>query len=122
MSVSAEPEGRYADEKRADIKVSSQGYHIPIEIKREMHRGLWSAISNQLIARYTRELVSDGYGIFLVFWFGGTGQPVAGDGGTKPKTATELQERLQRTVPAGYEHKIAVLVVDCSLRPAGKVK
>ncbi|MDP2819445.1 MAG: hypothetical protein Q8O29_14500 [Polaromonas sp.] len=122
LSVSAEPEGRYADEKCADIKVSSQGYHIPIEIKREMHRGLWSAISNQLIARYTRELASDGYGIFLVFWFGGTGQPVAGDGGTKPKTASELQERLQRTVPAGYENKITVLVVDCSLRPAGKVR
>lgn len=122
LGINAEPEGRYADEKRADIKVCAQGYNIPIEIKREMHRDLWSAISNQLIARYSRELVSDGYGIYLVFWFGGTGQPVAGDGGTRPKTAVELQERLQRTVPAGYEHKITVLVVDCSLRPAGKVK
>lgn len=122
LGINAEPEGRYADEKRADIKVSAQGYNIPIEIKREMHRDLWSAISNQLIARYTRELASDGYGIFLVFWFGGAGQPVAGDGGTRPKTAVELQERLQRTVAAGYEHKIAVLVVDCSLRPVSKAK
>lgn len=120
LGISAEPEGRYADEKRADVKVSAQGYNIPIEIKREMHKDLWHAISNQLIAKYTRELASDGYGIYLVLWFGGAGQPVAGDGGTKPKTALELQERLQRTVPVEYQHKIAVLVIDCSLRPAGK--
>ncbi|MGH8805545.1 MAG: hypothetical protein ACREXN_12415, partial [Polaromonas sp.] len=120
LHINAEPEGRYADEKRADIKVSAQGYHIPVEIKREMHKDLWKAIQNQLIARYTRELASNGYGIFLVFWFGGTGQPVAGDGGTRPKTALELQQRLQQTVPGGCKHRIAVLVIDCSLRPAGR--
>ena len=120
LGISAEPEGRYADSKRADIKVSAQGYNIPIEIKREMHPDMWKAIQHQLIARYTRELASDGYGIFLVFWFGGTGQPVAGDGGTRPKTAAELQGRLQRTVPASHQHRITVLVIDCSLMPAGK--
>lgn len=120
LGISAEPEGRYADAKRADIKVSAQGYNIPIEIKREMHKDLWTAIQNQLIARYMRELTSDGYGIFLVFWFGGTGQPVAGDGGVKPKTVLELQRRLQLTVPAMHQQKITVLVIDCSLKPAGK--
>ncbi len=120
LGISAEPEGRYADAKRADIKVSAQGYNIPIEIKREMHPDLWKAIEHQLIARYSREVASDGYGIFLVFWFGGTGQPVAGDGGTRPKTAAELQDRLQLTVPASHQQKIAVLVIDCSLKPAGK--
>jgi len=120
LHINAEPEGRYADEKRADIKVSAQGYNIPVEIKREMHKDLWKAIPNQLIARYTRELASDGYGIFLVFWFGGAGQPVAGDGGTRPRTAMELQQRLQSTVPVDSQQKIDVLVIDCSLRPAGK--
>ena len=99
LGINAEPEGRYADQKRADIKVSAQGYNIPIELKLEMHKDLWKAIQHQLIAKYTRELASDGYGIFLVFWFGGAGQPVAGDGGTRPKTAAELQDRLQLTVP-----------------------
>lgn len=120
LHINAEPEGRYADEKRADIKVSTQGYNIPVEIKREMHKDLWKAIQNQLIARYTRELASDGYGIFLVFWFGGTGQPVAGDGGTMPKTALELQQRLQNTVSVESQNKIAVLVIDCSSRATGK--
>ncbi len=119
LGINAEPEGRYADAKRADIKVSAQGYHIPVEIKRDKHDDLWKAISNQLIPRYMRELASDGYGIYLVFWFGGTGQPVADDGGTKPKTALELQDRLQKIVPESHQHKIAVLVIDCAL-PIGK--
>ncbi|WP_411886161.1 NACHT domain-containing protein [Polaromonas sp. YR568] len=120
LTVNAEPEGRYADEKRADIKVLAQNHHIPIEIKRDQHPNLWKSISNQLIARYTREAASDGYGIFLVFWFGGAGQPVAGDGGAKPKTPNELEKRLQLTVPEELQHKISVLVIDCSLKPSGK--
>jgi hypothetical protein len=112
--VSAEPEGRYADEKRADIKVIATSHQIPIEIKREMHPDVWKAIPEQLIAKYGRELASDGYGIFIVFWFTGKLTAAPSDGGTKPKTPRELQERLVSTVPQDLLHKIAVLVVDCS--------
>lgn len=112
--VGAEPEGRYADEKRADIKVIATPYQIPIEIKREMHSDVWKAIPEQLIAKYGRELASDGYGIFMVFWFTGKLTAAPSDGGTKPKTPLELQERLTDTVPQQLRHKIAVLVVDCS--------
>jgi hypothetical protein len=112
--VLAEPEGRYADAKRADIKVMTDAHHIPVEIKREMHPDVWKAIGNQLIARYGRETASDGYGIFLVFWFTGQSMPAPNDGGTRPKTPKELQQRLSATVPESLRHKIAVLVVDCS--------
>ena len=112
--VNAEPEGRYADEKRADIKVIATPYQIPIEIKSEAHRNVWKAIPEQLIAKYGREVASDGYGIFLVFWFTGKLTAAPSDGGTKPKTPQELQERLTATVPQELRHKIAVLVVDCS--------
>ncbi len=114
IGIAAEPEGRYADAKRADIKVISIPHHIPIEIKRESHTDLWKAIREQLVAKYGRESASDGYGIFLVFWF--TGQLKASDGGTKPKTPQELQQRLIASVPEALKHKIAVLVVDCSRR------
>lgn len=113
LGVAAEPEGRYADEKRADIKVIAARYHFPIEIKCEWHPQLWKAVREQLIAKYGRETSSDGYGIYLVFWFGGQRMPVAGDGGTKPKTPKELQQRLAATVPPELRDKIAVLVVDC---------
>jgi hypothetical protein len=112
--VGAEPEGRYADEKRADIKVIATPHQIPIEIKQEMHREVWKAIPEQLIAKYGRELASDGYGIFMVFWFTGRLTAAPSDGGTKPKTPLELQERLAATVPHELRHKIAVMVVDCS--------
>lgn len=115
VGVSAEPEGRYADEKRADIKVIAPPHHIPIEVKRETHRDVWKAIPEQLIAKYGRELfASDGYGIYLVFWFTGNLNSAPSDGGSKPKTPQELQERLAATVPEELRHKIAVLVVDCS--------
>ena len=55
LGVGAAPEGRYADEKRADISVSFGGFNVPIEIKKSSHRNLWSAIGNQLIAKHTRD-------------------------------------------------------------------
>ena len=122
LHINADPEGRYADAKRADIKVMANRHHIPIEIKRDMHRDLWKAITNQLVAKYTRDPVSEDHGIYLVFWFGGSGQPVAGDGGARPKSALELQQRLQSTVSAESQHKVAVLVIDCALPPASKSK
>jgi hypothetical protein len=114
LDIVAEPEGRYADQKRADIKVIAAPHHIPIEIKRESHRDLWKAIRDQLIAKYGRESASDGYGVFLVFWFTGALGAAPTDGGTAPKTPQELQQRLAATVPESLRHKIAVLVVDCS--------
>lgn len=112
--VNAEPEGLYADHKRADIKVIYNAWQIPIEIKRDTHKDLWTAIHKQLIAKYSRETSSDGYGIYIVFWFGAHNMPAAADGGHKPKTAQELQQRLTDTVPKEQQHKIAVLVIDCA--------
>ena len=66
----AEPEVQYINKKRADIRVSCRDFQVPIEIKRNVHRDLWSAPRNQLIAQYTIDPNTDGYGIYLVFWFG----------------------------------------------------
>lgn len=118
--VLAEAEGRYADEKRADIKILAAPHHIAVEIKRETHPDVWKAIGAQLIAKYGREEASDGYGIYLVFWFTGAFKAAPTDGGAKPKTPQELEQRLTATVPEELRHKIAVLVVDCSQPPATK--
>ena len=32
LGIAAEPEGRYASEKRADIRVSGDGFNVPVEI------------------------------------------------------------------------------------------
>jgi len=102
------------DKKRADIGIASGLIHIPLEAKGEWNRDLWKAIDKQLIAQYCREPASDGYGIYLVFWFTGNLKAAPTDGGAKVKSPQDLQQRLTATIPEALKHKIAVLVVDCS--------
>ncbi len=111
--VDAQPEGQYAGDKRSDIRVAYEGCNVPIEIKKDTHRDLWSAIRSQLIAQYTRDVETSGYGIYLVFWFGEGGMPVPPTG-TRPTTPAELQKRLEGTLTAEEALKIAVLVLDVS--------
>lgn len=116
LGIDAQPEGRYADEKRADIRVSFGGFNVPVEIKRSSHRDLWSAVRNQLIPRYTRDPGAGGYGIYLVFWFG-RGHCQTPESGRRPQDAAELAERLRETLSRDEARKISICVVDVSSPP-----
>lgn len=114
LHIAAEPEGHYADDKRADIRVSfggANGFEVPIEIKKNTHTNLWRAIHDQLIKQYTRDPRAHGFGIYLVFWFGAdkTQLPPAGP---RPRTASELEERLRATLSSDEQRKISVCVID----------
>ena len=113
QGVDAQPEGQYANDKRADIRVSYEDFQVPVEIKKNMHRDLWSALRNQLIAQYTIDPNTDGYGIYLVFWFGKdrTQPPPSG---TRPANAKELKNRLEATLSPDEARKISVCVIDVS--------
>lgn len=113
LGVEAVKEGYYAKETRADIRVSFGGFNIPVEIKKENHRDLWTAIRKQLIDQYTQEPNTGGYGIYLVFWFGGKGVPLSA--GKKPVTATELEARLSEVLTSEERRRISVIVIDCSV-------
>ena len=115
LDVAVEPEGRYADDTRADIRVSHSDFNVPVEIKRCTHRDLWSAIRDQLIARYSRDPGADGHGIYLVFWFGGAAgsRPVAALG-SRPASAHDLRNRLQGTLSDQEQFRISVRVIDVS--------
>ncbi|WP_420462000.1 hypothetical protein [Candidatus Palauibacter sp.] len=116
--LDAAPEGRYADDKRADIRVAlGSGVAIPLELKKSTHREVWRSAEEQLIAKYTRAPESEGYGIYVVFWFGRdrtTVPPV----GRLPKTSSELKERLEARLSPEQRAKISIVVIDVS--PAGK--
>lgn len=115
LEVEATAEGRYADDKRSDIRLSVPGYNVPIEIKRSCHRKLWSAIHTQLIAKYTRDPGADGYGVYLVFWFGQAGGcRTTPRSGQKPKSAAELHTALLDTLSDSERRKISVCVIDVS--------
>jgi len=117
LDIDAQPEGYYAESKRADIKISfggTNGFNVPIEIKKDSHADLWRAIHEQLIPKYVRDPGADGHGIYLVFWFGGKGMPPPSDG-KKLRSAAELENRLRMTLTPEESHRIQICVIDCAL-------
>ena len=115
LHIDAQPEGHYADDTRADIRVAcggSAGFNVPVEIKRDRHRDLWGATHGQLIARYTRDPGAAGYGIYLVFWFGGDGMPANPAGTARPQTASDLETQLRATLSGAEQRLIQVCVMD----------
>jgi len=117
LGIDAQPESRYPDDKRADIRVSFggvDGFSVPVEVKKDAHKDLWRSIREQLISKYTRDPDTDGFGIYLVFWFGCKGMPLPHDG-KRPKSAKELKEKLFETLSLEERRKIRICVIDCSL-------
>ena len=114
--LDAQPEGQYANDKRADIRISCRDFQIPVEIKKNSHPKLWSALRDQLIAHYTRDSATDGYGIYLMLWFGEldeqrTPPPPAG---VRPKGPDALKARLEEALTPEEARKISVCAIDVS--------
>ena len=121
LGVEVQPEGRYANDKRADIRVSYASFNIPVEIKRSCHRDLWSAVRSQLIGRYTVDPATEGHGIYLVFWFGDTEgcPPTPPETGFPTVSSFELEDRLTLTLSADERRKIGIRVIDVSTPGSG---
>ena len=96
------------------MRVACRDFQVPIEIKKNTHRNLWSAMHNQLLAHYAQDPATDGYGIYLVFWFGADGTPPPPDG-PPPRSAGELERRLTDSLSAAEARRIAVRVIDVSV-------
>lgn len=113
-----EPEAHVADDKEVDITCSVGKLRLPIEIKGQWHRDLWTGADQQLDKLYTTDWRAEGRGIYLVLWFGkrsdnkklktlGRGKPV-------PNTPTELQEMLIANNRSAQEGKIKIVIIDCN--------
>ena len=114
LGIDGQPEGRYVNEKRSDIRVSYASFNVPIEIKVSSNPKLWSAIRTQLINDYSQDPGADGYGIYLVFWFGTEECKSPPGDAAKPENANDLLEGLTKTLSANERLKIAVCVIDVS--------
>ena len=114
--VDAQPEGRYANDTRADIRVACGDFQVPVEIKRHYHSRLWSALRDQLIAQYTSDPATGGYGIYLVLWFGDAAAPriPPPPSGSRPDGPEALQARLEQLLTPDEKRRISVCVMDVS--------
>ena len=104
-------EARHAGNTRADLRVSYGGFAVPIEMKREGHPGLWAAVSEQLVAKYTTLPAAAGHGIYLVLWFGGYHIP-KGPSDHRPVTPQEFRHALEETLPRDDTSTVDVRVLD----------
>ena len=110
-SVRAEPEGQHVNQTRADLAITAEEFRIPVEAKKNGHPDLWSAIENQLVAKYTLDPATGGYGIYLVFWFGAEHQRQRADG-ARPTEPQELEGLLRSSLSEDQARRIQVRVVD----------
>ncbi|MEL2241179.1 hypothetical protein PAS25_09245 [Leclercia adecarboxylata] len=117
LQIICEPEGHMVSSKRADIIISLPGIKIPIEIKRDYHRNVWSALNEQLDQLYTTNPDAAGYGIYLVFWFGAS-RPNAIPRPEKdtppPVNATTMEDILNEAVPMVKRNRLSAIVIDVS--------
>ena len=115
LGIDAQPEGVYAEDNRSDIRVAFAGFNVPVEIKRSCHSDLWTAIHDQLIAKYTRDPGAAGYGIYLVFWFGDTEKcrPTKCSGWT-PQKAEDVKSKILESLDDRERRLISGCVADVS--------
>ena len=92
------------------------GRILPIEVKHQYNRDLWTDWRTQLDRLYTRDAKAGGLGIYLVLWSGKSkGMPPFSNGiQERPKTAAELSSVLQSLIPGVDRRRLHVIVVDIS--------
>lgn len=109
--VTVAPESRHASETQSDIGAWCSDFKVPIEIKKNSHRELWTAIRTQLMGKYTTDPATSGYGIYLVLWFGAS-KTATRRNSKRPDTPEELRQLLEQELTADEARKISVAVLD----------
>lgn len=103
---------------RCDLRVSYGTVDVPMEIKGQWHSELWTAANEQLI-NYTKEYHANGYGIYLVLWFGNSSALNAKNSrgwvGQARPTSKQQMIKLLRDRYITLSQKTKIFVLDVSL-------
>ena len=117
LNVSIAREQIKAADKRVDMAAefmhAGRRISVPIEVKKESDIKLWTAWRDQLQRLYTIDPASDGFGVYLVLWFGA--HPRATPEGVKPRDASQLRELIVERIPESDRYRLSVAVLDLSL-------
>ena len=105
-----------AQDKRADMCAefmrNGRRIALPIEVEKEDNARLWTAWRDQLQRPYTIDPAAQGFGLYLVLWFGG--KLATHPEGLKPRDHEQLREAIEARIPMADRHRLAVQVLDLS--------
>jgi hypothetical protein len=105
------------ENKRVDMGFAIEQIQLPVELKGQWNRALWTAAAEQLDRQYLVDWRSEGQGIYLVLWFGSQSnhsrklQPSPGCK-PSPRTPEELKSLLIEFIPEDRRSAIEVIVLD----------
>jgi hypothetical protein len=121
--VDLQPESRAAANKRMDLRAtchpgSGNRLTLPIEIKKDSHKDVWTAWLHQLDALYTIDPDAHGIGIYLVLWFGYKSTP--SPEGIRPQKLGEFADLLQQRMSNAVRVGLTLYVMDLSWPPYAK--
>ena len=122
LGITAEIEAHYSGGNRGDLKVIYRLMKIPFEAKRHYNVEVWTAPETQLQEKYAIDPASEGYGIYLVFWFGEDKDrrlPSIPQGIARPKTAAEMQNALRQIYSGEEWSRTEFFCIDCARRVTG---
>lgn len=117
LGILCVPEGHLAADKRADIQCTIGQRMLPIEIKGQWHKTVWTAAATQLDRLYAADWRANRRGIYIVLWFGQNVDPgkrpkVPPRGVNRPATADDLAARLREALPVALSGQIEIVVLD----------
>lgn len=118
--IDLQPEGHMAADKEADIIANIASMRLPVEIKGQWHKALWTAADAQLDRLYASDYAAERLGIYLVLWFGiGSPKPLRspGKGKAAPTTPDELRLALVDGSVAAKSGRVEVVVLDLERPP-----
>jgi hypothetical protein len=99
FEVRANIESAMPNGKRCDFLNAYASINLPVEVKGQWHPDVWEAGISQLES-YTKEYRADGFGIYLVIWFGKTDRysknPHGWENQKAPATVDEMRSLLQQ--------------------------
>jgi len=119
FGIQASPEGHLADDKRCDIECTLPGIMVPIELKGQWHKDLWTSADRQLDLLYTNDWRAE-RGIYVVLWFGhdASKKPCRPPAGIDPPMSAEaLRKALAAQSATTREGRTEIVVLDLT-RPA----
>jgi predicted NACHT family NTPase len=120
LEIFVEPEGHMAYDRRADISIAMPHRKVLAELKRDYHPELWTATEQQLDRYYAHDPEASGFGVYGVFWFGEERPspiPAPPGGRKRPNSAEQMEAMLRDLMPASFQKRIAVVVIDVSGPP-----